>query len=388
MSYPQYPGGYNPYPAYSPGMSAPSGATAITAGVLACVGAVGELFSGGISVVFGIIGTQLGEYDKTGLFSKGWFQTWAIVTGAIGLLAAVLLGVGAVAMFTRKSFGRMLVVVGCVVVVIAGIVGSVLFHSLDTSTNSLNSMSGRVGGLFSLIFPIATAILALLPQTSRWLAYTPVAAVPQQYGYPYPGGAQPGTAWPTQPGAAGQVDGQPQPAWGQPGQAGGSVPAGQATWQQAPSAPPVAGSPAAPAWQQPGQAGGPVPAGQATWQQAPSAPAVASPPAQPAHAWQQRTTDEADKQSAAPQPAWGVPAQPGPSAPDQPQPAWGTPAQPAVAPNGQATWPPPQGAWGVPAQPAIGRNDETVLRPPTAVPSPEPVVPPPADDTVWRPPPA
>ncbi|MFI7003976.1 hypothetical protein [Nocardia sp. NPDC050175] len=386
MSYPQYPGGYNPYPAYSPGMSAPSGATAITAGVLACVGAVAELFGGGVSLVFGIIGAQLGEYDTTGLFSEGWFQTWAIVSGAIGLVAAVLLGVGAVAMFTRKSFGRVLIVVGCVAAIAVGITGTVLVHSSDTTSDSLSSLSGGVGGLLGLIFPVATAVLALLPMTSRWLAHTPVAAAPPPYGYPYPGQPQPGTAWSMQPGAAGQADGQPQAAWGQPGQVSGSVPAGQASWQQAPSVPPAAGSPPAQAWQQPGQPNGAAPAGQA-WQQPPSVPGAS---AQPAQAWQQPATDEADKQSAAPQSAWGVPAQPAPSAPDQPQPSWGVPAQSdAAAPNGQAAWPPPQGAWGVPAQPAIGRNDETVLRPPTAVPPSDPVVPPQtADDTVWRPPPA
>ncbi|MFD6155612.1 hypothetical protein ACFWF7_11750 [Nocardia sp. NPDC060256] len=377
MSYPQYPGGYNPYPAYPPGMPAPSGATAITAGVLACVGAVTELFGGGVSLVFGIIGARLGEYDTTGLFSEGWFQTWAIASGAIGLIAAVLLGVGAVAMFTRKSFGRVLIVVGCVAVIVVGITGTVLVHSVNTNSDSLSSLSGGIGGLFGLIFPVATAVLALLPMTGRWLAHTPVAAAPQPYGYPYP---QPGAPRPMQPGAAGQLDGPPPAAWGQAGQ----VPAGQASWQQAPPVPPTAGSP-------------------------------------PAQAWQQATTDGPDKRSAAPQPAWGVPAQPAPSASDQvsgippvPQAAWGVPAQPGLSVPNQLDGLPPvsQAAWGVPAQPgaagpndrgawppsepqawgapaAIGRNDETVLRPPPSVPPSAPAVPPqPADDTVWRPPPA
>lgn len=352
MSYPQYPGGYNPYPAYSPGNQAPSGATAITAGVLAAVGTVGELFGGGLSLAFGFIGSSLEEYDTTGLFSQSWYQTWAIVSGALGLVIAVVLGVGAVALFSRKSFGRVLIVVGCVATVVTGIVGSVLFHSLASSSDSLSAISGGVGGLLGLIFPVATAVLALLPATSRWLAHTPVATVPQQYGYPYPGPPQPGTAWPpAQPGAAagpGQVDGQqspvPQGAWGQP----------------------------APSWQQPGQAGSPAPAGQAPWQQAPPAQPGQPQPGAPV------PTDEADKQSATPQPGWGAPAQPdqlgGP--PPAPQPSWGALAQ-SVSPSE------PPAAWGAPA--AIGRNDETVLRPPS---SPPAVPPPPSDDNVWRPPPA
>ncbi|WP_405159608.1 hypothetical protein OG203_24410 [Nocardia sp. NBC_01499] len=403
MSYPQYPGGYNPYPAYPTGMSAPSGATAITAGVLACVGAVGELFSGGISLVFGIIGGKLGEYDTTGLFSEGWFQAWAIATGVIGLIAAVLLGVGAVAMFTRKSFGRVLVVVGSVVVIVTDIVGPVLLHSFDTSSNRLTALSSGVGSLFSLIFPIATAILALLPVTGRWLAHTPVAA--QQYGYPYPGPPQPGPALPTQPG----VDGR-QAALGQPGPADGPVPAGQAAWQG--SAPPAAGSLPAPAWQQPAaavpidnpsaaaqsawgvpahpgrsvpnQLDGPLPVSQSAW----GVPAQLS----------QSAPDQLDGLPPAPQASWGVPAQPGPSAPDHvgglppvPQSSWGVPAQPSsLAPNGQVAPPSePQVTRGAPAQPStIGRDDETVLRPPSSVPPSAATAPQPADDTVRHQPPS
>ncbi|WP_433660913.1 hypothetical protein ACQPW1_01095 [Nocardia sp. CA-128927] len=506
MGYPQYPGGYNPYPAYATGMSAPSGATAITAGVLACVGSVGELFGGGISLAFGLIGWELDDYDTTGLLSEDWFQTWAIVSGAIALVAAIVLAVGAVAMFSRKTFGRLLVVVGCVAVIVSDGVGFALTRSHDSSSDSYGALTGGVGGLLGLIFPVATAILALLPMTSRWLAHTPVAAVPQQYGYPYPG-PQPGQPWPPmQPGVAAPVDGQP-PAWGppgqwqqpaaavptaeadkqsaapqtawaqpgpswqpgqagpapaaqvdgsqpnsvpqavwgqpgqawqQPGQAGGSVPAAQASWQQPPasaqgngpqpnSAPQAAWGQPDQGWQQPGQAPG---AAQASWQQ-PSAPQAASgTSAQSGQAWQisgaAGTTDEFNGQSAAPQAAWGTPVQHGPS-PDPiagqsfvPQGAWGAPAQPgAAAPNGQVAWPPSEPQAGdAPAPPAIGRNDETLLRPPSSAPPSEPQVgaasappaigrndetllrppssappsdpaapPQPADDTVWRQPP-
>lgn len=379
MSYPQYPGGYNPYPAYSTGSSAPSGATAITAGVLAAVGAVAELFGGGLSLAFGFIGSSLEEYDTTGLFSQSWYQTWALVSGALGLVIAVLLGVGAVAMFSRKSFGRVLVVVGCAATIATGVAGTVLFHSLATSSDSLSAISGGIGGLLGLIFPVATAVLALLPATSRWLAHTPVAAVPQQY--PYPGPPQPGTAWP-QPGAAAgpgqeQQSPVPQVAWGQPGsgqqpgQPGDS--AGQAPWQQ--------GAPA----------GGPVAAGQTPWQQA----AAGSPPVQP---WPQAAAGTTDKPSPAPQPRWGAPVPQdqlgGP--PSVPQPSWGAPAQSELPSEPQPSWgapaqtaPPsePPAGWGTPA--AIGRNDETVLRPPSSVPPSAPEVPPhPAEDAVRRPPPA
>ncbi|MFI9405709.1 hypothetical protein [Nocardia sp. NPDC052316] len=195
MSYPQYPGGYNPYPAYSAGVPAPSGATAVTAGVLACIGSIGQLLGGGISLAFGLIGWQLQDYDTSGLFSQDWFQTWAIVSGVLSLVTAVVLGVGAVAMFSRRSFGRLLVVVGCVTVVVAQLVGFVLVRSIDGSSDGLGVISDDAGSLIGLIFPVATAVLALIPPTTRWLAYSPAAAVPRQYGYPYPGPPQPGLSW-------------------------------------------------------------------------------------------------------------------------------------------------------------------------------------------------
>lgn len=342
MNYPQYPGGYNPYPGYSTGMSAPSGGTAITAGVLACVGAVGQLLGGGISLAFGLIGWQLDEYDTTGLFSEDWFQTWAIASGAISLVVAIVLGVGAIGMFSRKSFGRLLVVVGCAAVIVAEIVGFAIVRSFDGTDSLSGTLSGGTSGLFGLIFPAVTAVLALLPMTSRWLAHTPVAMMPQPYGYPYPGPQ--GQAWPQPP-----VDQQPQGAWGQP--APGVPQAGQTPWQQSPP--------------------------QAAW----GAPAHSAPDGQssmPQAVWGQPA-------AAGQQAGWGSPPHAGSSGPvdgQSPQSAGGEPAQSDdVAPKDQAALPSAESA-DVPAP--IGRNDDTVLRPPTSVP---PAAPPqPADDTVWRPP--
>ncbi|MFE9582870.1 hypothetical protein ACFYO1_41315 [Nocardia sp. NPDC006044] len=373
MNYPQYPGGYNPYPGYSTGMPAPSGATAITAGVLASVGAVGQLLGGGISLAFGLLGRQLDEYDTTGLFSDDWFQTWAIASGAVSLVVAIVLGVGAIGMFSRKSFGRLLVVVGCVAVIVSEIVGFAIARSFVGSSDSLSgTLSGGTSGLFGLVFPLATAVLALLPMTSRWLAHTPVATVPQQYGFSYPGPQ--GQAWPQPP-----VD-QPQGAWAQPGQGvpQSAAPSGS-PWQQSPPQA-VWGAPA-----QPGASGGESPAAQGAWgQPAPGQQAAWDQPAVPQAAWgapaQPNSSAPVDGQSA-PDAARGASAEPGSSVPSAGQPAspaaWGAPAQvDDVAPKVRSAEP----AAGGDAPASIGRNDETVLRPPNPGP------PRPADDSVWRPP--
>ncbi|MFI6366696.1 hypothetical protein ACIBG0_28550 [Nocardia sp. NPDC050630] len=179
MSYPQY----EPYPSVP--APTPGGGTAITAGVLASVGSAGQLLGGGFNIVLGLtdLGGDLAEYDSTGLFAQSWFRTYLLVTGSIAVISAFLLGVGAVMMFTRRPLGRVLVVAGCAVVIVAGIAGYTVTLHYTTSGGSAAEIGGGIGGLFGLIFPIATAVLALVPATTRWLNYSPVAAPVATYPY-------------------------------------------------------------------------------------------------------------------------------------------------------------------------------------------------------------
>ncbi|MET8876283.1 hypothetical protein [Nocardia sp. NPDC004604] len=192
MSYPQY----EPYPpAPAP---VPSGGTAISAGVLASIGSAAQLLGGGVNIVLGVtdLGTDLADYDSTGLFAQHWFKAYALVTGVIALITAILLSVGAVMVFTRKPLGRVLVVAGCAVVVIAGIAEYAVTLRYTTSGGSAAGISGGVGGLIGLVFPIATAVLALIAPTTRWLNYDPASAYPPPVaGYPYgPAAPPPGPA--------------------------------------------------------------------------------------------------------------------------------------------------------------------------------------------------
>lgn len=193
MSYPQY----EPYP--SAPAPAPGGGTAITAGVLASIGSAGQLLGGGFNIVLGLtdLARDLSEYDSTGLFAQSWIKTYLLVVGSIAVVTAFLLGVGAVMMFTRRPLGRVLVVAGCAVVVIAGIAGYAVTLHYTTSGGSAAEIGGSIGGLVGLIFPIATAVLALVPPTTRWLNYNPVAA-PSVAMYPY-GPAVPPAGYPSGP---------------------------------------------------------------------------------------------------------------------------------------------------------------------------------------------
>ncbi|WP_329414485.1 hypothetical protein OG563_17725 [Nocardia vinacea] len=193
MSYPQY----EPYPSVP--APAPGGGTGITAGVLASIGSAGQLLGGGFNIVLGLtdLARDLSEYDSTGLFSQSWIKTYLLVVGSIAVVTAFLLGVGAVMMFTRRPLGRVLVVAGCAVVVIAGIAGYAVTLHYTTSGGSAAEIGGGIGGLLGLIFPITTAVLALVPPTTRWLNYNPVAA-PSVARYPY-GPAVPTAGYPSGP---------------------------------------------------------------------------------------------------------------------------------------------------------------------------------------------
>ncbi|WP_433758073.1 hypothetical protein [Nocardia sp. CA-135398] len=208
MSYPQY----EPYPSVP--APAPSGGTAITAGVLASVGSAGQLLGGGFNIVLGAtdLARDLAEYDSTGLFAQSWFKTYLLVSGSIAVITAFLLGVGAVMMFTRRPLGRVLVVAGCAVVIVAGIAGYAVTAHYTTSGGSAAEIGGGIGGLFGLIFPIATAVLALVPPTRRWLHYRPVTA-PSVTTYPYgPAGYPSGAGVPP----AGYPSGTGEPPAGYP----------------------------------------------------------------------------------------------------------------------------------------------------------------------------
>jgi hypothetical protein len=246
MSYPQYPGGYQPYgPAPSP---VPTSGTAITAGVLACIGAVGQFFSGGILIAFAFtsFGLDFSEYDSSGLIGQSWYTTFAGISGGFEVLAAILLAVGAITLFNRKVFGRALVVVGCGLVVLIGIVGFVV--ELDYGTGGA-TIGGGIGGVISLIFPVVTAILALVPATSRWLHHDPASAyAPPVARYPYgpatysPAPYQPGVG---QPAAYPQAvpDWQPQAGTAYPGAGSAYPPPAPPVYPQADSGYPDPGYP-------------------------------------------------------------------------------------------------------------------------------------------------
>lgn len=249
MTYPPYPGQYQPYPQQG---GAPGSGTAIAAGVLASIGAAGQLLGGLLQIALGA--TQTDELHS--MYHASWYPVYTIVAGLIAVIAGAALAAGAVTLFRRRPIGRTLIVAGCALTIVIGIAGIAVALNLDIGTlGGATHLIGGVGGVFGLIFPIITIVLALVPATARWLAAVPAQAGPYPYPAAYPGGGtygaqpppytgQPGAypgAYPGQPapypGPAAPIPNQPGPNPPQPGAFGGQPGAPQDPGQPVPGGP-------------------------------------------------------------------------------------------------------------------------------------------------------
>lgn len=236
MSYPQGPmqSGYPAPPVYANVPSAPSGGTAITAGVLAILGglvaAFGAIGAFAATAVVATADDQLSELSSqygspsTGL--PDWFGGYLIGSGIVNLVVAGLLVVGAIMLFIKKSVGRFLVIAGCALVIVARVVELIATSSLAEDLPGDSLGMGAALSALVLVFPIATLVLAAIPPTARWCAQAtaPAAAYPQAGGYGPPQqfgqqqfGQAPQQQFGQQPGQAPQQFGQAPPQ--QPGQA-------------------------------------------------------------------------------------------------------------------------------------------------------------------------
>ncbi|MCV7066666.1 hypothetical protein H7H51_14835 [Mycolicibacterium farcinogenes] len=161
---PGYPGGY---PLKPPG---PSGATAIFAGILAIPGGLVGIALGGVAIFAIFISSQEER------------EAWMYLTPLIGFGYGLSLVIGAVSLFRRKSIGRRLVVGGCAVLIVIGIVfvgGAITESHADFDSVGIPMIVG-------LVFPILTLVLAMLPSTARWIRAKQNVVVPPYYP-PYPG---------------------------------------------------------------------------------------------------------------------------------------------------------------------------------------------------------
>lgn len=180
LGQPGYPG--QQPPAQAPGE--PSGVTGTIAAVLAGLGGVVGLGSGAIT---GFHAFALHDLMNISGGTYAIVIVGAVISAAFGLPLLI----GAILLFQAKIIGRWLVVGGC-----AGAIASVLF-ALVVDTAIRSDYPGYPGAttpvsLASLIFPIATLVLALVPSTAAWIEakQNPAAAQPSPQNpvapQPYP----------------------------------------------------------------------------------------------------------------------------------------------------------------------------------------------------------
>ncbi|GAA4543771.1 hypothetical protein [Amycolatopsis samaneae] len=173
-----YPAAYPPMPGFVPPHQKPSGATAITAGVLAVLGSLYFL----VNVILQLI--ALFAYRSR---SGAWIL---YVTTGIYLVLAGLLLIGGILLLAKKPAGRMLTIIGsglALALVVLGIVLSLVgMDSLRHLNGSLIARAG-VSSLVLIVIPAtATLVLSLVRSTAAWAGKGRPTAV-----YP-PGGAYPG----------------------------------------------------------------------------------------------------------------------------------------------------------------------------------------------------
>lgn len=102
------------------------------------------------------------------------FVAWPITEVTLSAAAALALVFGGWLLLTRRSIGRKLIVVGCVVVVAHTCVGwavAMWLVQLGTSAIALlwfNTPSKLVIVLLSFATPVITVVLASLPATRQW----------------------------------------------------------------------------------------------------------------------------------------------------------------------------------------------------------------------------
>ncbi|AFA75093.1 putative membrane protein [Gordonia polyisoprenivorans VH2] len=162
VPYPQNPYG-DPY------TPKPSGGTAITATVLSFLGGVsaivGLIVSIGVLVAISALAT---EVDRI----PGWYNAVLVMQMIVDVVLAVLLIWGGVSVLRHKMIGRILVASGCGVSIVFGIVGAIAGLAVESALSHNGVSNGFGSGVFSfvgLIFPIATAILVMLPSTAEWI---------------------------------------------------------------------------------------------------------------------------------------------------------------------------------------------------------------------------
>lgn len=171
---PQY-GATDPYAAPQYGLPGPgftpqpSGATGIAAAVLSLLGGAAQLFGAfsaiGVSALLSSASSSVGEV------LPGWYSGVLMLTIVIGFALAAALLVGGGFLLARRSWARILIAATCGITIALGILSLIVSNAVYQNLAGEYASGQGVSSIFSilgLIFPVVTAVLALLPGTKAW----------------------------------------------------------------------------------------------------------------------------------------------------------------------------------------------------------------------------
>ena len=237
---PGTPGGGFPAPqggfAAPPPQVGPYGAPEEGNPGLAKLCAILGIVFGSLGIIFGIVGivglaaassmmSSLPAGMKAEMPSMGLLYTMSI----IGMIASIVYLIGGILLLKRKAIGALMIGGAAAVGVLAGLVNMIMYPSFAP--------------VIGMIFGIALAVLAFLPQVRQWANDgAPAQAAAGAYGQPPQGGfgqPQQGYGQPPQQGFGQQpppqqFGQQPQQGYGQPPQQFGQPPQQGGFGQQPP----------------------------------------------------------------------------------------------------------------------------------------------------------
>lgn len=167
LGQPGYPG--QQPPAQAPGE--PSGVTGTIAAVLAGLGALAGAAGGSAQFLNWTLSTGLHNVS-------GRTHVLEIVATVVTFASGLVLLTGSILLFQRKLIGRILVVVGCSLALLSGLGSFVAITAFQDDYPGAPGWSPV--SLVSLVFPITTIVLTLVPSTTAWIRakQNPAAAQP------------------------------------------------------------------------------------------------------------------------------------------------------------------------------------------------------------------
>ncbi|MFT3899104.1 MAG: hypothetical protein QM728_02510 [Gordonia sp. (in: high G+C Gram-positive bacteria)] len=103
----------------------------------------------------------------------GSLTGYIVVSGLVGLVCAVLLGIGASGLSRRKASARPFIAIACVLVVASQIFGIIMTAGMTVdvagASTPVNTAGSGFGTLMGCVFPIITVVLTYSSSTTEWL---------------------------------------------------------------------------------------------------------------------------------------------------------------------------------------------------------------------------